>query len=236
MANNAFAGNVMFAQANQAYHNQNYVEAANAYMQIVKEGFTDGAVYYNAGNSFYKLNKNGWAIWCYLKALQYNPGNKNIQENIKLAQNKLSIIQPPKNYFNFKTGLKKIAQLHSLNNWALGALIAFALALIFYSWRNFFNAPAFLIAIRKLCWVIFFIYASGALLSYYFENFFINAIVVNNTVAYFNSTEQGIGNQPILEGSPIIIKEFKKGLPDRYKVELNSCEEVWLNADAIRKL
>jgi tetratricopeptide (TPR) repeat protein len=230
------AGNVLFGQANQAYHNQNYAEAANTYMQIINDGFTDAAVYYNAGNSYYKLNKFGWAIWCYNKALQYEPNNKTIKENIALAKIKLAQPKTSSFGFSFKGFLKQIVSWHTANKWALGMLLAFSCALLFSAWRNLFNTKAILIAFKKLSWAVCIIYVFGTGLSYYFNHFFTNAIIVTNSIAYNNKSEQGIGKMPIQEGSAVVVQNYYDGLPQRYQVTLENGDCVWVNADAVKKL
>ena len=55
----ANAGTLTYERANQLYHNQQYTEALELYNQMINEGMVNASVYYNAGNTYFKLKKNG---------------------------------------------------------------------------------------------------------------------------------------------------------------------------------
>ncbi len=83
MAQNARA---VFDNANKLYTEEKYAEAAAQYELIVdryKEHSAD--LYYNLGNSYYKLNKVGPAVYNYEKGLMLEPGNNAIANNLKFA-------------------------------------------------------------------------------------------------------------------------------------------------------
>ena len=48
--------NRIFQQANDAYNNGSYEEAITLYNKIIFEGQHDSSIYFNLGNSHYKLN------------------------------------------------------------------------------------------------------------------------------------------------------------------------------------
>ena len=48
--------NRIFLQANDAYNNGLYEEAITLYNKIILEGQHDSSIYFNLGNSHYKLN------------------------------------------------------------------------------------------------------------------------------------------------------------------------------------
>ena len=69
-ANHLFAeNNIMFEKANQLYHNKNYDSASVLYQQMIQDGYCHPALYYNAGNAYYRTNQIGMAVWCFKKAL-----------------------------------------------------------------------------------------------------------------------------------------------------------------------
>jgi tetratricopeptide (TPR) repeat protein len=53
----------LFKEANQAYANENYEEAISKYQSILKDGYESTSVYYNLGNSHYKLNNVGPSVY-----------------------------------------------------------------------------------------------------------------------------------------------------------------------------
>jgi len=77
----------LFDKANSAYNEGNYEIAIDNYEQILENGETSAALYYNLGNSYYKLNNLAPSIYYYEKALQLDPNDNDIRNNLAIAQN-----------------------------------------------------------------------------------------------------------------------------------------------------
>jgi hypothetical protein len=121
--------NMMFEKANQLYHNKLYDSASVLYTQLINDGYETPDLFYNAGNSFYRTEKIGLAVWCYKKALQLE-NNLNIQDNLALAQNKIKEpIYTQKDIF-FIRWWKGLYNLFSVNVWAFISLFSFLIAMI----------------------------------------------------------------------------------------------------------
>ena len=121
--------NMMFEKANQLYHNKLYDSASALYTQLINDGYETPDLYYNAGNSFYRTEKIGLAVWCYKKALQLEK-NLNIQDNLSLAQNKIKEpIYTQKDIF-FIRWWKGLYNFFSVNVWAFISLFSFLIAMI----------------------------------------------------------------------------------------------------------
>ncbi len=60
----------MMQEANGLYQKNNFSEAAQIYQKLVDEGYEGTALYYNLGNAYYRLNKIGYAILNYERALK----------------------------------------------------------------------------------------------------------------------------------------------------------------------
>ncbi|MBR1850108.1 MAG: tetratricopeptide repeat protein [Bacteroidales bacterium] len=74
------------ADAERAYQAGNYDEAASAYEQILEQGLESAALYYNLGNTYYRLGQNGRAILNYERALRLKPNDRDTRENLALAE------------------------------------------------------------------------------------------------------------------------------------------------------
>ncbi len=123
------AGNVKLVEANIAYKGENYAEAANLYEEILKEG-ESAAVYYNLGNTYYKLGKLGQAILNYERALLRDPDNEDIQYNLEMAYSRtIDKVKPVKRFF-FQTWIDDLSSLHGTNTWAYISIVTFILTLI----------------------------------------------------------------------------------------------------------
>jgi tetratricopeptide (TPR) repeat protein len=77
--------NMLFAKANGQYAKANYKDAVQSYQNILKGGYQSATVYFNLGNSYYKLGDIPSAILYYEKAHRLNPGDEDINTNIQIA-------------------------------------------------------------------------------------------------------------------------------------------------------
>ena len=51
-----------FAEANNAYSEQQFDSALEIYSQLIEEGWQSSAIYFNTANCYYRLNSIGKAI------------------------------------------------------------------------------------------------------------------------------------------------------------------------------
>ncbi len=77
----------LFEQGNAAYNEGDYIKAASLYKKTLKLGQHSAALYFNLGNSFYRLNNVAESIYYFEKAKQLLPNDKDIQVNSSFAQN-----------------------------------------------------------------------------------------------------------------------------------------------------
>lgn len=75
-----------FEQATVAYNEGAYEKAIDLYSSILESGQHSAAIYYNLGNSYYKLNNVPNSIYYYEKALLLSPNDPEILNNLGYAQ------------------------------------------------------------------------------------------------------------------------------------------------------
>jgi tetratricopeptide (TPR) repeat protein len=85
---NAFA-QTTFEQANAAYADGRYEDAAAGYEALLAEA-PDATLYYNLGNARYKQGELAQAILNYERALRLRPSYRDAQYNLKFAQSKIT--------------------------------------------------------------------------------------------------------------------------------------------------
>lgn len=127
--------NALFEQGKQQYKTQNYTEAITQWEKIISQGQHSSALYFNLGNANYKLNNIAQSIYYYEKALQLNPNDKEVKNNLAFAKNAtIDLIEPlPKTFF--EKWNQQITALLSYNGWAWATVIfvsAFCLFFILY--------------------------------------------------------------------------------------------------------
>ena len=77
----------LFEESNDLYTNGDYQNAVQGYLEIVKSGFESAELYFNIGNSFYKLNNIPESNYYYEKAKLISPNDDDILTNLSFAQN-----------------------------------------------------------------------------------------------------------------------------------------------------
>ena len=77
----------LFEESNDLYTNGDYQNAVQGYLEIVKSGFESAELYFNIGNSFYKLNNIPESNYYYEKAKSISPNDDDILTNLSFAQN-----------------------------------------------------------------------------------------------------------------------------------------------------
>ncbi|MFA6125683.1 MAG: tetratricopeptide repeat protein [Bacteroidales bacterium] len=120
---------VVFEKANQLYLSGDYSSAREEYQKIVNSGFESVELYYNLGNTFYKLGQIPSAILYYERALILNPKDPDIRFNLNLA-NQLVIdkINPVSDFF-VKKWIRAIAGIFKADVWGYISLITLVLLL-----------------------------------------------------------------------------------------------------------
>ena len=78
----------LFNEANNFYINKNYNKSIELYELIIESGQGNSAVFYNLGNSYYRSEDIGQAIWAYRNAYRLNPRDKDIVHNLKISEAK----------------------------------------------------------------------------------------------------------------------------------------------------
>lgn len=76
----------LFDQGNFEYRNGNYAEAEEYYRRILNSGLENSPLYFNLGNACFKQKKLGEAIYYWEKARQLAPMDREIRENLELAE------------------------------------------------------------------------------------------------------------------------------------------------------
>jgi len=124
-----------FALGNEAYANSDFETALNEYNKVVGSELMSAELYYNLGNTYYKLDQLGEAIWAYERALKIDPNNENAVFNLKFANSK-TYDDIESDDSGIGHWLRMNLFQFSINFWAYFSIImsfAFALAIYFFA-------------------------------------------------------------------------------------------------------
>ena len=75
------------AQADSAYQQEHYQQAAQIYEQLLKRG-ESADLYYNLGNAYYRMDDITHAVLAYERALLLSPGDADVRFNLQMARSK----------------------------------------------------------------------------------------------------------------------------------------------------
>jgi len=89
----------LFLQGNGQYESGDYEGAVSSYTDIVEMGLESPELWYNLGNSYYKLESLGYSVLAYERAKKLSPGDESILYNLKAAKLLLKdkVIAPQEN-------------------------------------------------------------------------------------------------------------------------------------------
>ncbi|HRO43591.1 MAG TPA: tetratricopeptide repeat protein [Flavipsychrobacter sp.] len=136
--------NAWWQKGNIFYQEKNFDSAAFYYEKLTALETGNAEVFYNLGNTYYKLNKIGLAVLNYEKALKLNPDYKQAQDNLELTQSRISNrIQQSKDIF-FVTWWKGITKTSFAATWSVISLVLFLLILSFFVARKWNKTPSWL--------------------------------------------------------------------------------------------
>jgi tetratricopeptide (TPR) repeat protein len=147
-------------QANKAYAAQDFAKAQELYEQILGTGNESAILYFNLGNAFYKQGDNLKAVLNYERAKRLSPRNKDIDFNLKIANQFVvdNIEQLPKPFF--ARWWNSVSNLLPADGWAKWSVFVFILFLIllgsyFFSRSLRIRKLAFSAAVFTAIFVIF---------------------------------------------------------------------------------
>jgi tetratricopeptide (TPR) repeat protein len=152
-------------EANQMYTKENFKAADSLYQLVLNEEGVSAAVYYNLGNTKYKLGEIAPAILNYERALKLDPNNEDILFNLEMAQHKTTDKIEHLDKFFLEEWNKSIQGLFSSDGWSYLTIICFialltGIALYFFGKNNALRKIAFFGSILLLfVFIISFVYA-----------------------------------------------------------------------------
>lgn len=121
----------IFYKANELYNNGEYETAIEAYDSLLNSNIESANIYYNIGNSYYKLGDIPNAILYFEKAKKIEPNNADIIYNIELANIQIADKIEAVPHFFLKTWYLSIRNMFNEKQWTISNISLFIIFLIF---------------------------------------------------------------------------------------------------------
>lgn len=227
---------VLFSEGNQLYRQQQYREAAARYQQLIDSGYQVADLYFNAGNAYLKSNQVGMAVYSFEKALHLKPGDAAVEQNLYLANQRVSNNIEALPLLFFERWWLQWQQLHSARGWAVGSIVWFWI--LCAGIISYFFMPGL-----RHVWLRWGLSVAGVL----FIGYFSMAVWMQNK-AYHNTTAIVMqaavkvkaapdeGSKDLFQVGEGIKVEVLDGTKDFSKVQLADGKTGWMPVASLKKL
>lgn len=225
------------AKANKAYSAGSFTVAADLYQKVAEAGYASPELYYNLGNTYYKMNDYSKAILWYERAKLLDPGSEDINFNLNVANTKISDKIEPLPELFYKRWFNGLVQLFSVDTWAMMSVcmfIAGLLGLVLY-------LASRVLILRK----IGFWFASGLFILFFFTLVFAwnghiftksadEAIVFAPTITVKSSPDEKSTDLFVLhEGAKVKLLDNISGW---YEIRIANGSVGWLPRNSLEKI
>ena len=223
--------NNWFGDGNAAYDEGNYEQAMTFYNSIVEAGMESADLYYNMGNTYYKMKDYPHAILYYEKALKLNPGDEDTRVNLEIAN--LAVVDKinpiPQSFL--ARWWNNLKSLFSADGWAWMSVGLFAVLLtclfaFLMSRRTGIRKFGFFVGmVALLCLTISVVFAVG---NYRAMSRHDEAIVMTPTVTVMSSpSNESVGLFVLHEGAKVWVLDSAR---DWNKIRIADGSVGWLPA------
>jgi tetratricopeptide (TPR) repeat protein len=227
----------LFDQANELYRTNSYKKAIELYKAIVGQGMISSELYFNMGNSYYKLNEIAESIYNYEKALQLNSQNKDAKVNLVFAKRMTidAIEELPKTVLqNFET---VYVQELSYNQWAWISVVASLGLLLFFMGYYFSYVPSqkrIYFAALVACLLLLFSSVIISFKEHQYETNKLEAIVFQEVVAVKNAPSENSDDVfELHEGTKVSVLD---NVAAWKKIKLADGKVGWIPKEALKEL
>jgi tetratricopeptide (TPR) repeat protein len=227
----------LMKEGNEFYKSANWESAIDSYNKILNQGFESAALYYNLGNAYFKIGQLGEAILNYERGLKLEPGDEDIQFNLRLANARTvdRIQEVPKLFITEWWDL--FISAFNVSGWSLIVIIFFIVFLFFIGFYfitgsinlqriSVYGSIASGISLLILVIVLFFAYNREASADY--------GIILSDTVnVKVSPNEESNDSFVVHEGLKF---EIQDQLDNWVKIKLADGKVGWVPADAFGKI
>lgn len=228
---------ITVAKANKAYTDGFYANAVELYKSVIAAGFESADLYYNLGNACYKQNDFASSILYYEKARKLDPGNEDVNFNLRIANTKITDkIEPIPELF-YKRWYRKLVESFSVDKWARSGLAFLFLGLV----AGLFFRVSKRLLIRKAGFWLGIVFVVVSLCSFLFAFQCYNEVMHRKEAIIFAPTvtiksspdEKSVDLFVLHEGAKV---ELIDNIGTWYEIRIANGSVGWLIASSVEKI
>lgn len=224
----------MWNSGNEAFSKGEWQSALEFYRNIENSGLQSSKLYYNIGNTFFKMGETGQAILYFERALKLDPSNQDAKNNLSIAsQMVLDKIEDVPDFF-IATWTHSLRDSMSADGWAvLTLLLAVIIAALLIAVRRTSSE-----GVRKSCFIISCILCIIIICTFLFS-ISNKTAVTNQENAIVTSPVSSVKSSPAEGGTSIFVLhegtkvEILDNLGEWTKIELADGRQGWISAGTI---
>lgn len=228
--------NKLFYVGNSLYEKRDYPKAIEEYLKVRDLGLESGNLYYNLGNSYFKLGKIGYAILNYERARRIMPQDKDLKANLDYAKSLVgtsSFEAPPKNAI--VSAIKVPFKDFNLNTLAAFALFLYLIVIgfaAFFIVNPFFAKKLWFILF--ICIVIFSVNMAAFGIRYYDEVILKRGIIVQKEAdCKYEPIDKSTTFYKLQEGDEVIVLQTHD---DWSQIRRLDGKIAWLRKEAVEEI
>lgn len=222
------------AAGDSAYVRNDFASAIQIYEALLKEGEA-ADIYYNLGNSYYKMDNIAKAILNYERALLLQPGNADYRANLEVARSKTIDKMEAVPEIFFITWTKSLIDSMSVNAWAVCGIVCFILLIV----SIYFFVFSKQIILKKIGFMAGILFLIFVILSNVFaaeqKDRLLNrdkAIIISPSVTVRSTPSEGGTSLFVLhEGSKVSLKD--SSMKEWKEIRLEDGKVGWLPSSSI---
>jgi tetratricopeptide (TPR) repeat protein len=227
----------LMEKGNTLYTKGQYKEALSSYQELLSDGYESAIVYYNMGNTSYKLNDIPSAILYYEKAHKLAPTDEDINFNIRLANSKTidKVDEIPE--FFLARWWKSLIFITSISALAVLSIVFFFTGsgmLILYFFADAFSIKrySFYAAISGFFVGLIFVFMANRQVSYFESHK--QAIVFSTSVTVKSGPlDKSSALFVIHDGTKVNVEDNNN---DWIKIKLINGNEGWIKVSDVREI
>jgi tetratricopeptide (TPR) repeat protein len=226
-----------FEKANDAFADDQFPKAVELYTSLLDEGLVSTELYFNLGNAYFKQNDLANAIFHYEKALQLNPADQEVRENLEIANTQTidKIENVPES--NLNTMVYTTTHLLKVDTWAWVSVI-FSLCFGFFMVLYFRSGTTRKKRITFFISILFLVFGITSLLFGRFQNQFLGeqsfAIIFEDQVQVrVEPNSRSDVNFQMNKGSKVSTGSTFR---DFTQIELSDGSKGWVKTLILKKL
>jgi tetratricopeptide (TPR) repeat protein len=228
------AVNQVWSKANSLYNQKEYDSAAFYYEKLAALKTENPEVYYNLGNTYYKLNKVGPAVLNYNRALKIDPGYTPAAENLLLTESRIHNRIPGTQDIFFVKWWKEVTNQTLSETWAIISALLFVIVILLLVLKRLNRLPFHLPS--QLPAIMFILCAVTIIFAYFSSERRVknmDAVVMFPDSPFQDNIKSAKSQSLVPEGTVVNIQAVKNGWA---QITLPDGRNGWMRTEALQKI